>query len=67
VGDAGFTRGVVHCTGVYISVEGNDGGLVTFANDEVKAVREGELSHLLGELLKILSGKKKSGAEEKCR
>jgi hypothetical protein len=45
-------------------MEGNHGRLMTFDNDEVKAIGEGKFADLLLELLEVLSGKQESPEQQ---
>ena len=55
--------GIVDGAGVDIGVEGDDGRLVAFADDEVQAVGKGEFGDLFLEFLQILRLRQKGQKE----
>jgi hypothetical protein len=54
VGEAGLAFGVVYRANVDVGVEGNDGRVMAFKNDEVEAVGEGEFGDAFFEGFEVL-------------
>ena len=67
VGDAGFSTGIVDGSGIDEGVEGDDGCLMAFDDDEMKPVGEGELRDGFFEFSEGLCWEKHAAKEETQR
>ena len=65
VREAGGAAGIVDRAGVHVGVKADDGRVVTFNDQEVQAVGEGEAGYCFLEILQGLGGKQAREQEEK--